>query len=316
MSIKHCITVLVLFFSLSVLAGPVSKLDSLLNLKYNGLAYPKTVTEIKKLDAVWGNKLDSAIKFMYAIPGNWPMATAYQTRMGFLSYRQLPGYALLVEQDYMLYNQINKKYPIIIMGDYDENEDPMRPRTLKPVIYLYPEKEQQTDIRLNFNGSGLYTYPKIDSDNSWHVKAQPDGMLTDNAGKTYPYLFWEGIQADMGYIDYTEGFLVEVAKLETFLEEKLTFLGLNARERTDFITYWAPKQQENKYVFIRFETEAYNKAVPLDITPAPANMQRIFTVFMPVEAGYICHEQVLQPFTRKGYTVIEWGGVQMPRIVD
>jgi len=315
MKTKQCITVLMLFFSMSVFAGPVSKLDSLLNLKYNGLTYPKTVAEIKKLDNSWGNKLDSAIKFMYAIPGNWPMATTYQTRMGFLSYRQIPGYALLVEQDYMLYNKINKQYPIIFDIDgYEDNDNPTRIRTLKPVIYLYPEKEQQTDITLNFTGNNLYTYPKIGGDNSWNVTAKPDGMLTDAKGNSYPYLFWEGIQADMSYINFTEGFVVKVDQLETFLEDKLILLGLTARERTDFITFWAPKQQESKYVFVRFETAAYTKAVPLDIQPAPQSIQRIFAVFMPVDNGYICSPQQLQPFTRKGFTVIEWGGIELPSV--
>ncbi len=314
MKTKQCITVLMLFFSLTVFAESVSKLDSLLNLKYNGLTYPKTVAEIKKLDNSWGNKLDSAIKFMYAIPGNWPMVKTYQTRMGFLSYRQIPGYALLVEQDYMLYNKINRQYPILIMDDYEGNDDPTRIRTLKPVIYLYPEKEQQTDITLNFTGSNLYTYPKIGSDNSWHVTAKPDGMLTDAKGNSYPYLFWEGIQADMSYINFTEGFVVKVDQLETFLEAKLTLLGLNARERTDFITYWAPKQQKSEYVFVRFETTAYNKAVPLTISPAPQSIQRIFTIFMPVDKGYECSPQTLIPFIRRGYTVIEWGGAELPSI--
>ena len=125
MNTKQYITVLMLFFSLTVFAGRASKLDSLLNLTYNGLVYPKTVAEIKKLDNSWGNKLDSAISFMYAIPGNWPMATAYQTRMGFLSYRQIPGYALLVEQDYMLYNKINLQYQAIdAVAYFDTFENP------------------------------------------------------------------------------------------------------------------------------------------------------------------------------------------------
>lgn len=313
MNTKQCITILMLFFSLTVFAGRASKLDSLLNLTYNGLVYPKTVAEIKKLDNSWGNKLDSAIKFMYAIPGNWPMATVYQTRMGFLSYRQIPGYALLVEQDYILYNKINVQYPIVFDIDgYEDGGNPTQERTLKPVIYLYPEKEQQTDITLNFTGSNLYTYPKIEGDNSWHVTAKPDGMLTDTKGNSYPYLFWEGIQADMSYIDFTEGFVVKVDQLETFLEDKLTLLGLNARERTDFITFWAPKLQKSEYVFVRFETTAYSKAVPLDIQPAPQSIQRIFAAFMPVENGYICHPQQLKPFTRKGFTVIEWGGAELP----
>jgi hypothetical protein len=55
---------------------------------------------------------------------------------------------------------------------------------LKPVIYLYPEKEEEVYVKLNFNGELKVTYPKYDeSISGWKVKASPDGKLvnlTDN----------------------------------------------------------------------------------------------------------------------------------------
>ena len=38
-------------------------------------------------------------------------------------------------------------------------------------------------------------------------------------------------------------------------EEKLAILGLNEREAEEFIIYWLPKLESNKYNYIRFATE-------------------------------------------------------------
>ena len=39
-----------------------------------------------------------------------------------------------------------------------------------------------------------------------------------------------------------------------FLEEKLGILGLTEREAEEFIVYWLPLMEKNKYNYIRFET--------------------------------------------------------------
>ena len=64
--------------------------------------------------------------------------------------------------------------------------------TAKPVIYLYPEEETQVTVKLDYAGELTCTYPAYDD--GWTVTAQPDGTLTDAAGQTYSYLFWEPIR--------------------------------------------------------------------------------------------------------------------------
>lgn len=60
----------------------------------------------------------------------------------------------------------------------------------KPVIYLYPEKTTNVEVKLNFNGELIATYPTYD--NGWSVIARPDGTLINTAdGREYSYLFWE-----------------------------------------------------------------------------------------------------------------------------
>ena len=54
----------------------------------------------------------------------------------------------------------------------------------KPVIYLYPETEQEIEVELDYAGELTCTYPEYQD--GWHIVAQPDGTLVDNVtGKEY-----------------------------------------------------------------------------------------------------------------------------------
>ena len=50
----------------------------------------------------------------------------------------------------------------------------------KPVIYLYPEQEQEVSVRLDYDGELTCTYPEYND--GWTVTAKPDGRLTDRTG--------------------------------------------------------------------------------------------------------------------------------------
>ena len=61
----------------------------------------------------------------------------------------------------------------------------------KPVLYLYPETETQVAVSLDCAGGLTCAYPACED--GWTVTAAPDGTLTDEAGQTYNYLYWEGV---------------------------------------------------------------------------------------------------------------------------
>lgn len=179
----------------------------------------------------------------------------------------------------------------------------------KPVIYLYPPEEMAVTVSLEFAGELTCTYPAA-PEGVWRVTAHPDGILTDpETGGEYGCLFWEGsFQAEM---DFTEGFVVKGADTAAFLEEKLTLLGLNARERTDFITYWLPQMQDNPYNLIAFQGEAYEELAKLTIDPQPDSLLRVFMAYRPLEHPVDLPEQELELFTRSGFTAVEWGGTEI-----
>lgn len=180
----------------------------------------------------------------------------------------------------------------------------------KPVIYLYPETETQVKVYLPLQGYFTATYPQISEQNTREVIAQPDGTLTNTTdGKEYSYLFWEGIGKDM--FDIKEGFVVKRDDTIEFLQDKLAYLGLTPREYNEFIVYWWPLMMKNEWNLISFIGKQYISQAPLFITPQPDSIQRVFMVFKGLEEAIEIKEQILEPFERSGFSVIEWGGSEL-----
>ena len=173
----------------------------------------------------------------------------------------------------------------------------------KPVIYLYPEEEQEVSVKLLFDGDLTCTYPEYGE--GWTVTAEPNGTLLDANGLEYNYLYWEA-NVDIEW-DFTEGFCVAGKDTAIFLEEALEQLGLTRREANEFIVYWLPQMQENEYNLITFQNEAYTDAVQLVISPEPDTVIRVMMVWKPLEESIEIAPQELTAPSREGFTVVEWG---------
>lgn len=188
-----------------------------------------------------------------------------------------------------------------------------RPRPIpaeKPVIYLYPEKTEGVAVKVRFKGELVKTIPAYNE--GWQVTATPDGKITDKAdGKQYPYLFWEGNTYKQHW-NMSAGFVVSSADSKAFLEHVLPEMGLTAKEYNEFIDYWLPALQKNDYNLIHFSGAEYEDLAKLEITPQPDAVLRVFMVFRATDKNTPAEPQHFKPFERKGFTVVEWGGIQMP----
>ena len=181
-----------------------------------------------------------------------------------------------------------------------------RPPLKKPVIYLYPQENMDISVQLNIKNSEFTTiYPKFNGKNTWNVRAKPNGDILIN-DRTYPYLFWEAVSYNPQ--ETNEGFIVTKENAEEFLEEKLQILGLNEKEKTDFITFWLPKLLSNKLSLCSFQTKKFFENYELNVTPKPDSMIRVFLTIKKLDAPINIKEQKLVSVERKGFTVIEWGG--------
>ncbi len=177
----------------------------------------------------------------------------------------------------------------------------------KPVIYLYPETTTNVSVKLpNFIQVTVSdpAYPQA----GWNVIANPDGSLIYPAdGKTYGSLFWEGIGA--GYARPEQGWVIKDGEQENFLAEILPKYGLNTREAQEFMDFWLSEMQGAKYYRISFLTDLWDSAAPLYVTPAPDTNIRIFMDWQKIDAPrQISPPDVVTP-ERKGFTLVEWGGV-------
>lgn len=175
----------------------------------------------------------------------------------------------------------------------------------KPIIYLYPEKNTNITVTLSNPERLTHTYPKYKS--KWEINATSNGTLTDlKTEKKYYALYWEAI--DNSTIDMSEGFIVAGKDVSKFLEEKLEMLGLNYKESQEFVIYWLPILESNKYNFIRFRTQdEINNYMELDISPKPDTIIRVIMDFKKINKPISIKEQTLENNERIGFTVVEWG---------
>ena len=181
----------------------------------------------------------------------------------------------------------------------------------KPVIYLYPEKETQLTVKLGKKENITCSYPQYKD--GWNVIAKPDGTLIDTeTGRKLYSLYWEGIHTEEP--DTTEGFVVKGSDTIKFLEEKLSILGLNEVEAEEFIIYWLPKMQNNKYNYIRFATmDEINRNMPLEFSTKPDTVIRILMQYKALDSKIEVKEQQLSTPERKGFTAVEWGGTELDK---
>ena len=208
------------------------------------------------------------------------------------------------------------------LSEYSISEDSLihlvlRLRGDKPVIYLYPEKDDfEVSVKVSMDkeeGEITSRYPVIqdNENNTWLVKANRNGELFYNERKHY-YLFWECFFNKDFCME--EGFVIEGKESYEFFEEKLEYLGFKEKEANDFITYWCPKMEHSKYVLIKFQGEEYEERAPLKIEPKPDCVKRIFVTFKLLEEEVSVPIQNIDEFkieNRDGFFVLEWGGSQI-----
>ena len=180
----------------------------------------------------------------------------------------------------------------------------------KPIIYLYPEEETEISVKLNNKDNITCSYPKyIDG---WNVVAKPNGDLTYvEDGKKLYSLYYES-ENEKNYKVEEDGFVVKGEDTAEFLEEKLEILGLNYKEKEEFIVYWLPKLEANKYNYIRFATmDEINQNMKLEFSKKPDTLIRVLMTYKGLDKEIEVKEQKLETPERKGFVAVEWGGSEI-----
>ena len=178
----------------------------------------------------------------------------------------------------------------------------------KPVIYLYPEETKDLTVHVAPQGGFTITEPAYHD--GWNVRATPESWLTNlEDGNVYPYLFWEGLGGS--YSEPQRFWVVERGEVETFLRETLARIGFVGREIDEFVAFWLPRMQATPFYKIGFHgTDVMNQIAPLTLSQEPDAVLRVLMDFTELSAAIPEHAPLSIPtFERKGFTVVEWGGV-------
>lgn len=181
----------------------------------------------------------------------------------------------------------------------------------KPIIYLYPTEEQEINVQLLNDNNLTCTYPNYKK-GGWSVIAKLNGDLKDlRSGRELYSLYYE-CKNEVDFKVEDNGFIVKGEDTAKFLEDKLSILGLNEKEAEEFIVYWLPKLQQNKFNYIRFATtDEINENMPIKFSKKPDSLIRILMTYKKIDKPITIKEQKLETPKREGFVAVEWGGVEI-----
>lgn len=176
----------------------------------------------------------------------------------------------------------------------------------KPVIYLYPQKPTEVNVKI---GANITTSDPSYKENGWeNILALPSGALSYD-GQSYTSLYWEGTGLGT-YPLITSGTVVPKSKAVETILEQLADQGIDKQESQAFISYWGPKLPSTPYIRLTWlGTNQMNELAPLNITPKPQTIIRVFLDFQGLNTPISIKSQSFNKPTRKGFTVVEWGGL-------
>ncbi len=208
----------------------------------------------------------------------------------------------------------------------------------KPAIYLYPKTPAIINIKLAKSILLDTNIPRYVKNKGWKVLAHPNGTLNDyqveytncddftgnefgfeyakNACFTnvYPYIYWDGIQTAKPLPISRNGWIIKKDDIQEFLSKKLDNLKFNQKEKYDFLKYWGTILANNqaKFYFIYFiQNEAVDKYLSMKVSPRPDSSNRLYMVVkeLKTDATFEINPQKLKPIERKGFTLVDWGGI-------
>lgn len=195
------------------------------------------------------------------------------------------------------------------LKEHDNSRFP-DPVAYKPIIYLYPTEDTEISVELLKDENLTCSYPKYKD--KWNVLAQPNGNLKDLTTDRQLYALYYESENSIDFKVENDGFVIKGEDTAEFLEEKLAILGLNERESEEFIIYWLPKLEANKYNYIRFATlDEINANMPLEINPSPDTIIRVLMTFKGLDNPIDVQEQQLKTPDRTGFVAVEWGGTEI-----
>ena len=111
--------------------------------------------------------------------------------------------------------------------------------------------------------------------------------------------------------------MVEPGEAASFLEDKLSTLGLSEREAAEFITFWGPRIAQRGRALVTFASEEFARQAVYRFTDpssgaeiAPDTFIRVYIVVGDVPQTAVREQKLVPAPARTGFTAVEWGGTE------
>ena len=90
---------------------------------------------------------------------------------------------------------------------------------------------------------------------------------------------------------------------------------MKEQERSDMLSYWVPTMLRKNAPYYRFaflQTAEMNRIAPMQVTPTPDTTYRLFLTWSPEQSlpPTPLQPEFLPHLIRKGFTLVEWGGLE------
>lgn len=183
----------------------------------------------------------------------------------------------------------------------------------KPAVYLYPKEKQLVNVKVFPKGELSFTDPPYNQDKGWTVWANPNGFLS-NYPNSLPisqnYLYYESKLLDSKIHKPQKGWVVKPSELENLFNDILPKLGLNDKEKNDFMDYWSDKLPDSPYYFVGIiEKPQRDYLETLNVTPNPDTSIRFSLYFEALDKPKAVQQPEIQTPSREGFTLVDWGGM-------
>ena len=174
----------------------------------------------------------------------------------------------------------------------------------KPNIYLYADNEMK--VTVDFMQEELLTVTIPQYINEWNATVHGDGSLTCD-GTEYDFLFYES-KAFRELVTKESGWVITAENREAAMLEILGQYQFNEEETTDFMEFWMDKLEPGvNYMMYPQVTKYVDAQMPVEITPMADSITRLWFGFEEYR-GQNVEIPIVEPITREGFTVVEWGG--------
>ncbi len=175
----------------------------------------------------------------------------------------------------------------------------------KPNIYIYPTKETELTVKINFpNGGSLIESIPAYKD-GWRIRVDSTGLINN----TYRYLYYECTTPDL--FQHKQGWIVPKDSLTGFFTENLKQSGFSRKEISDFLEYWIPVLHSAEYfaIYPQYKKDIL-PIVQLDFSIQPDNLLRLFYFIKECDKAFrIDPPPEMTGFSRTGFHVVEWGAI-------